>query len=74
MVEIKVGDTVRIKKGFKNWGTGPMCKYIGKEVIVTKTNGNSISFKDDGGWSWNFDQGHFDLVDNFNKEMNIEIW
>ena len=73
MVKIKVGDTVRIKKSTKNWAKS-MCDYIGKEVTVTETNGNRIRFENCGEWDWNFNEGHFDLVDNSNKEMNIEIW
>ena len=56
----KVGDWVEITKSDLNWSVS-MDNFVGKRVQITEVfnNGWSIQFKGSGGFSWNYDQGHF---------------
>jgi len=56
----KIGDWVEITKSDFNWSTS-MDNFVGKKVQITEVfnNGWSIQFKGYGGFSWNYDQGHF---------------
>lgn len=72
-MNIKVGDWVIITKSKKNW-THEMNKFVGQIVQVTNVYDNShrcrIRFKDDDGWQWCFDDGHFQPI----KNQIIEVW
>ena len=56
----KVGDWVEITKSDLNWASS-MDNFIGKKVQIIEVFNNSwsIRFKGYGGFSWNYDQGHF---------------
>lgn len=54
----KKGDWVVITKGHTNWND-LMEKYVGKCVQVDRASGDNINFIGDGGWTWNYYQGHF---------------
>ena len=56
----KIGDWVEITKSDFNWSVN-MDNFVGKKVQITEVfkNGWSIQFKGYGGFSWNYDQGHF---------------
>lgn len=57
----KVGDYIVILKGKTNW-TESMNKCVGKTVIITEVYGKVVSFKEDGGWVWDYNDGHFRLA------------
>lgn len=68
---VKVGDTVRIRKGVRNW-TSDMDKFIGKEVVVTNvqitgslSKRHIIKFKENikNQWNWVYEDGHFKVID-----------
>ena len=76
----KVGDWVEITKSDFNWASS-MDNFIGKKVQITEVfnNGWSIQFKGSGGFSWNYDQGHFipsdpveGLLKSVTKKYTIE--
>ena len=67
----KVGDWVEITKSNKNWASS-MDNFVGKKVQITDVwnNGWSIRFKGSGGFSWNYDQGHFIFCDPPEDSLN----
>ena len=76
----KVGDWVEITKSDFNWNIS-MNNFVGKKVQITEVfnNGWSIQFKECGGFSWNYDQGHFipcdppeGLLNSVTKKYTIE--
>lgn len=68
MEKFKVGDYVIITYSEKNWNEG-MNEYIGNIVEITSiysssdsfshVDGTAITFKNDGGWEWCYEDGHF---------------
>ena len=69
----KVGDWVEITKSDFNWAPS-MDNFVGKKVQIIEVfnNGWSIQFKEYGGFSWNYDQGHFipcDPVEGSSKPL-----
>lgn len=62
VINIKVGDLVRITKSPINW-VSSMDKNVGKIVVVTKVyNLTSIKFDGSSNYCWDYDNGHFELV------------
>lgn len=61
--KFKVGDWVKITKSDSNWNS-QMDKFDGQIVQITYiTSDNSIRFKNDGTWQWEYKNNHFVKVD-----------
>lgn len=72
-MDIEVGDWVKITKSKTNWNIA-MDKFIGQIVQVTNVDfysrGKTINFKNDGDWTWCYEEKHFQLISN----QIIEVW
>ena len=83
--DLKVGDKVKITKSSRAWNTDiqrtSMDNWDGKIVEISSIEAfyyegiikHKITFPDDGRWTWCYEHGHFEVLDNPNQNLLLLI-